>query len=440
MVSKFDKFVDKVPEVAFEAVSRAKEAFALVRQTGSHVCELGSNFRDGVLNLMMDRKLEEPVINELLEIIDRDGDIGSISPEAEIFLNKHDIPLIYYEMLQGISVIRKMPAHADQIDRLSDGIYNKKDAFLSKMDKGGRPPRVYVAGEGSSIAIPGALAERFSFDVDDARVISNCCEAEDILDCDTVIVLSNSGMTDTSVKLAETARKYGAFVVGITKDSESELARICGEENTIVLNCGSEVAVGATKSVVEQCLLVSALIKRMAVIEGKDDYSKLADQFQIALTQDIPQDMIRKISLARELVIIGSDGVHREAALKVAETIGVKVRIIDKPFALHGDEETFGDGDVILFIDPPNDKLVKIKKHIESRVPVFYLCGDSKTSEDLGYENVISVPSSCDYQPVMHLGAIQNLLIRLAIYKRKNCVPKYCRKVGDAVSADSVAT
>jgi fructoselysine-6-P-deglycase FrlB-like protein len=420
---------DLVSDPVNRVISKGGIAVELCRQAVALVANLSTHFGKGVINLICDRKLEAPDVWQLMHYVDTDTDFTGISKEGMEALDALKIPPIFYEMLQGIRAIRSMPKHEGVVGGICDKINRRLDPVERKEEE--RQPRIYVAGEGSSIAIPGALATKFSRDIDNAVVVSRCCsDITDICACDTVIILSNSGMTDTAVRLAERANGVGALTFGITKDSGSELARVCGKENTIILNCGTESAVGATKSVVEQCFVVSEIIRRLSSVGYvESNYDELAEIFSTALTQEVPQEIIRRIAFARQLVIIGNHGVHREAALKAAETIGLKVRLIDSSFALHGDEETFGDGDVVLFIEPDLEKLPKIGRHIASRVPVFYLRNDIGVADEFS----IPVPKHEEYQPVMNLGVVQNLLIRLAIYKGCSCEPQHCRKVGDAV-------
>jgi len=422
---------DGIVDPVNNALEKGGTAVEFLKQMKSLVVDMVCHCGGGIRNLMRDRKLEAPDIWQLMHFVNASADCANISEEGMAALRALDIPPIFYEMLQGIRVIKEMPGHEAKIDEICWKILRRIDPSERREEE--RQPRIYVAGEGSSIAIPGALAVKFSGEIDNAIVVSRCCaEVPDISSCDTVIILSNSGMTDTAVKLAERAKGVGALAIGITKDPKSELARVCGDENVVTLNCGTEKAVGATKSVVEQCFVVSEIINRLSSIGyAEEDYDELSELFATALTQEIPQEVVRRIAFARELVIVGNNGVHREAALKAAETIGLKVRLIDTPFALHGDEETFGNGDVILFIEPDLSKLPKIKTHIASRVPVFYLRSDIETADECS----IPVPKHERYQPVMDLGVVQNLLIRLAIYRGDSCEPKHCRKVGDSVDA-----
>jgi fructoselysine-6-P-deglycase FrlB-like protein len=440
MAKGLDGFREGVVAVGCEAIRRADAAINLGAQTFSGVSDVVGHLKEEALNLIRNRVISPKTMETTKGLVTRSP--KGIHPDKQwAWENILGVPAIFFEMLEGVYSIKDMPDHLPQINAIVDQIAQhcaekSEGAVGCEDDEKPSRPRIYVAGEGSSIAMPGALATKFGKNVENATVESLCCaEVNNVKAEDTVIILSNSGKTDTAVKLAERAKEVGALVVGITKDSNSELAKICGEENTVVLHCGEEKAVGATKSVVEQCFVVSEMIRGVAGDKSPEDYEALSKMYESALTQHISPEMIRKISSARELVIIGREGVHREAALKVAETIGVKVRIIDTSFALHGDEETFSDGDVVLFIEPDNVKVPKIEEHIASRVPVFYFGPKVRNIEPyLAHGQVITTPRGGNYQPVMNLGVLQNLLVRLAVYKGSKCVPDHARKVGDPVA------
>jgi len=461
----------KAAELLVEGMKRMDTAFSLGMQAGSDVIDTCGHYGSEAMNLVINRALSVETIKTILALVDREQD--GFDDYRQFVEEDLGVPAIYYEMLEGTKVIENMPEHFAQICKITGEIYGHC-AHAGKQEglHGPRPSRIYVAGEGSSIAMPGALASKFGEEFGKVPVINKpAAEIKDVCKGDTVILLSNGGTTDTAIALAKQAKDVGAVVVGITMDGESPLAEVCGEENTIVFNCGPEEVVGATKTVVEQCLIVSQIIRGLNghmrrrdrnafagqcknAKKGKGsmsdltseaermlagdraplDYENLANLYRNALTQPIPQDIIRTISMARELVIIGGEGVHREAALKVAETIGVKVRLIDTSFTLHGDAETMNDRDVVLILEPNTDKIKKIEKKISARVPVFYFgskLGDFENK--LPHGRVIRTPREDNFQSIMDLGVLQNLFVRLAVYKGSKCQPKIADKVGDPI-------
>lgn len=407
---------------------------------------LRDHFRGEVKNLFLDRKISEKQLESLLFAVDASPVGQALSPEEQDGFRKKNVPPIYWEMLQGAKVINEehMRKHDLKLKKFAEEIDQKIDDSWQD----GYTPTLYITGEGSSIAIPGYLAESIAASLGylHVNVVSKCCaEVKDVNFKDIVVVMSNSGKTATAIKLAQKAEKAGALCFGITQNPKSKLAEVCGEENTVILNCGKEGAVGATKSVVEQSMVISALLKKTAHEcnnDSKDDtdYEEISRTYGESLTSKIPREIVYQISKARELVIIGGEGVHREAALKAAETIGKKVRIIDRPFGLHGDEETFTPDDTVLFLDPYLDTIADIEKHLiteriekgKKPVPVFYLTSDESVRSLVpdAEKRVLMAPKNENYQPIMNLGVIQRMLVDVAVYQGKDCTPEFARKVG----------
>ena len=371
-----------------------------------------------IRNAILNRQLSAEDIEALMEKIGLNEDVNTIRE----FMEDRKIPWIYYEMLEGVQVIKDF----NETTNL-DSIFQVIDQHSTSAESD-RPTRLYVVGEGSSRAIPANLAVKQGLDMDNVEVLGgSCTEVEDIHEEDIVVIMSNSGETDTAIQLADRANASGALTISVTTNETSSLATKC--EHLVHLKCGKEEAVGATKSVVEQILVA------YEITMGKDkkpDYDQVSQDFQSLLTQSISPDILRQLSLARELIIVGKQGIHKEANLKVAETIGVPVRTIDSPDLLHGDEETFQDHNCVLIFDPDPEKVEKIEKLISSRIPVFYVTSEG-LSQSIPEDRVINIEhDSPDLQPLMNLAAVQNILVRLAIYKGSNCTPKHARKVGDA--------
>lgn len=340
-------------------------------------------------------------------------------------------PRIYYEMLQEIGVIENF-----DVQRL-DGINSVISGHLMpRRDVGAaiRKPRLIFVGEGSSREIPGNLAVSLAKTVKLEGVevaVSSPAGISDLNWDDVVIVMSNSGETSTSVELAERAAREGILAVGMTTNPRSRLARACGHK--IILECGEEKAVGATKSVVEQSLVTAGIIYGLNE-KPFPDAQELARKFEGALTREIPLSAIRKISRARQLVVVGRNGLQKELNLKIAETIGMPVKPIETCDILHGDEETFSPADCILIFEPPVERLAKIEKFIASRASVVYVTAVPLDLRGSRSEQII-MEDAGEMQTLIALAAGQNLLIRTAVYKGSRCEPRFARKVGDGCGA-----
>jgi len=440
---RLDSFAVAVIDAGTEVVDKIDSSADAVMQAGKEVVNVAGYFASDMRNLWEDKQLLQEDISRVFDMIlanNADGlELGDINGETKAELESMKIPVIFYEMMQSYFVIRNMGDHEEQL-RLLTGRINRH--VRSERNEKTRDSKIFVTGEGSSAAIPGEIAKHMaeSFGPKNFTVEAERCgellNGREILSKDAFIIMSNSGETDTAVRLAEKAKAIGARVIVITQNENSPLAKICEKDDVVVLECGKEEAIGATKSVVEQTMIIENIMGKLA---GKKrhaeiDYETLATEFVSNLGAPIDPNIIQNISRARELVVVGARGEQMETALKIAETIGIKVRIIERADILHGHEETLTAGDVVLVLNPYPSKVAKIEEKIASRVPVYYI-----GSADLGNrfaDRTIKVGRvNDDIQPLVDLAAIQNLLVRLAIYRGSNCEPNYARKVGDEVAA-----
>src|SRR3989338_11080688 len=117
--------------------------------------------------------------------------------------------------------------------------------------------RVIFTGMGSSVLFPARHAKSRAFEFN----IKNSVEAyfaSDLLPyndfSDTYVFLcSNSGMTKETILLQEHIKKRGAKCIAITAVEDSILAKRCKDK--IIMQCGFEKGIAATKSVIEQGLI-----------------------------------------------------------------------------------------------------------------------------------------------------------------------------------------
>ena len=146
-----------------------------------------------------------------------------------------------------------------------------------------------------------------------------------------VICISQSGESELTVYSAKVAKERGAFVIAITNNPNSELAKIAND-NTILIKAGPEKSVLATKTYVTQLVILTALAIDLAKIRGKiteEKYESLWDELKsmpklIELILPNYRKEIKKIApyfkFARNCFVIGAGPDYAncmEAALKL---------------------------------------------------------------------------------------------------------------------------
>jgi glucosamine--fructose-6-phosphate aminotransferase (isomerizing) len=157
----------------------------------------------------------------------------------------------------------------------------------------------------------------------------------------TALALSQSGRTPDVVEYARRARRRGAYLVAVTNDPESELAR---EADVVLqLHAGAERAVAATKTYSNQLAALGLLAAHTAGAGEKfaDDLQATATAMPALMTS--VEERIANIALtfayAGRMFVVGR-GVEfataREIALKLLETCRVAAEPLTATDLAHG--------------------------------------------------------------------------------------------------------
>ena len=318
------------------------------------------------------------------------------------------------EMMDTVDVVRK---------------FDPKDAdFIVESAK--KTGHILFSGEGSSRILPAKNAIRKALRwgvpvITHTEGSHQACEYD--LSKYTVLIDSNSGRTKESLMLANKLKADGhKEYYGVTANEGTPLADVCVK--THVLKCGWEEAVAATKSVVEQTLLFEAAIWKLA---GKDIaplVGKLADDLKLALSVEIPKEVVKWAHEAKTIYFAGlNDGVAEELTLKTNEITRRKSDFLEGTYALHGPEEVMEDGDLVIVINPIESEYEKYQK-VFGGANVHVVAIDTKPTP---FKTVI-VPDAGDLQGYVYLCAGWNLLVEIASVDGINLdKPTRARKVGN---------
>jgi glutamine---fructose-6-phosphate transaminase (isomerizing) len=171
-----------------------------------------------------------------------------------------------------------------------------------------------------------------------------------------VVGISNSGRTRELISLFEMLKEQHVPRHGITAGAGSRLTEVA--DDCRVLSCGTEKAVAATKSVIEQALLCQALL---AGGEWKDQASA-ADAGAAILAQDVPTAVVAALQSAPVIYYAGrNDGVAEELALKSMEIVRRKSLYLEGTYALHGIEEVMRGGEALVLVEPFREEIEKYR-------------------------------------------------------------------------------
>ncbi|MEQ9569160.1 MAG: hypothetical protein RLN75_03130, partial [Longimicrobiales bacterium] len=179
--------------------------------------------------------------------------------------------------------------------------------------------RLLLTGEGSSRIFPAKNAIRkaltWGADLWIATEGSRQAATYDLSKF-AVFGASNSGRTAEVIAVLEQLADAGnPNRYGLTANEDTLLERHAA--TTLVLECGWEHAVAATKSVAEQALVYQSIVGQVAGRDTARDLDGAAEKVEAALTEAIDPDIVRTIADAPTIYFAGyTDGVAEELTLK----------------------------------------------------------------------------------------------------------------------------
>ena len=329
--------------------------------------------------------------------------------------SKYDFALVR-EMLQTSDVV----ANFD---------FSQTKTIASLVLKAGR---VFLTGEGSSRIFP---AKNFIYNLLKSGLNINAATdgsfqaAEYDLSGWVVCGASNSGQTKEIVSLLKTLKDAGhKGLVGVTANAGTKIFDVTDE--TILLSCGKEDAVAATKSVVEQALVYQSILANImncpCMIKGKEAGQLMT---QIMETEYDPS-IVKALVDAPVLYFAGRNtGVAEELTLKTNEITRKKSDFLEGTYLLHGVEEVMRAGETCVLIEPFESECQKINELIAGRAGVNVIAISSKDT----IFPTIKIPSLCGYNNYFQLVAGWNLLVQTGVALGVNLdKPERARKVGNA--------
>lgn len=305
---------------------------------------------------------------------------------------------ICHEMLQACDIIADFDVSS--LSPLKDHIGSHK--------------KIFITGEGSSRLFPGknviarSLAKPGMFEI---RTEAALQAMEYDLSGYLVLGLSNSGRTKEVVKLFDKLAQDGHpafFSITASTDDPPLAAHSTGNHT---LSCGKEQAVAATKSVMEQALVLDILLyePEWAPMPSLETFSL---QLRQVLEAQPDPAIVDVLARASKIYLAGRDnGVGDELALKTNEIIRRRSMFLPGSYALHGIEEVMDASEVLLLIDPFKDEEVKFRQVFAENIGMKVIAiADRQTSFP-----TIVIPDGGFFKGYLELAAGWNLLAEAGI-------------------------
>ncbi|HOT98344.1 MAG TPA: SIS domain-containing protein [bacterium] len=293
--------------------------------------------------------------------------------------------------------------------------------------------RLLLTGEGSSRIFPAknAIRKALTRGLDLTIVTEGSRQAAQYdLSRFAVFCASNSGRTREAVMLASKLAGSGTRRFALCARSGSPLEKVC--DHTLLLRCGAEAAVAATKSVVEQALVYESLLWHLGTPPREGWQEALALHLHTALTLRIPPALVLAVAKAPLLYFAGyNDGVAEELTLKTNEIIRKKSDFLEGTYAAHGIEEVMNPEDVVIVVDPIEEEIGKFREVLVQGVGLTVIAIASRITPF----PTILVPDAGEMNPYLYLGAGWNLLVETGLTLGIDLdKPVRARKVGNEFS------
>ncbi len=247
------------------------------------------------------------------------------------------------ELNQAASVIRAAYDGSISISQQAARLFTER-----------RISRVIVAARGSSLN--AALVFKFLLDttssfvtaVDFPSVITLYDTKRDLSDA-AYIIVSQSGKSADTVKLARSAKASGAITVAVTNDATSPLANIA--DFVLDIAAGEEKAVAATKTFTGEVAALYALSD--ALRKKRRNVGAIIEAVESALKTPVSVSE-RAISAQRAVCLSRGycEPVARECALKLSETCYLYTYTSSVNEFRHGPQAIVSEGDLAVLVAP----------------------------------------------------------------------------------------
>ena len=251
--------------------------------------------------------------------------------------------------------------------------------------------------------------------------------AELRLDHALVVGVSQSGEGEDINRVLESARRSGAFTIGITNEPGSSMTSLVDE--TLLTHGGRERSVAATKTFTGQMLLFYMLAAELARNAAPFSYESIPEFVAGALEQkEAISELVQRYVFMENCVVVGRGLAYANAyelALKLMETSYLPALAFSGADLLHGPlAMTDPDVPVLAVVgDGPGGESMKdvIGRLAEQRADVV----------TVGPGGVLNVPSVDErYAPLLDILPLQQLAMSLALARGEDPdAPRGLKKV-----------
>jgi glucosamine--fructose-6-phosphate aminotransferase (isomerizing) len=250
-----------------------------------------------------------------------------------------------------------------------------------------------------------------------------------------VVALSQSGETADVIEAVREAKKRGARVYSIVNAAGSSLAR--ESDGVLLLNCGPEVGVAATKSFTAQVVVANLVVDAVLGRKKPNGIKELSDAVAGALgCERQVQELVRKYRDRPDFYFVArgyESPVALEGALKLKELSYIHAEGMPASELKHGTLALIEKGTPVVVINPSganHDESLSNAEELKARGAD--LIGVSDQADDV-YVHHIRVPRvQPKFAPVVEVIPLQLLAYHMSVARSND--PDYPRNLAKSVT------
>ena len=302
-----------------------------------------------------------------------------------------------------------------------------------------RAKSLFITGSGTSYHAGLLMKSRLNQEAGircDAVVSGELKEHTGFLGKGSVVVaLSQSGETADVLEAVKEAKRHGARVLSIVNAAGSTLAR--ESDLVLLLNCGPEVGVAATKSFTAQVVVANLVVDAVLGKKKGDGIEELSEAVAKALgTEKQVKEIVHKYSGRSDFYFVArgyQSPVALEGALKLKELSYIHAEGMPASELKHGTLALIEKGTPVVVINPSGDSHAdSLSSAEELKARGADLIGVSDVPDGV-YRHFLRVPKvQAKFMPVVEVIPLQLLAYHFAVARKND--PDYPRNLAKSVT------
>ena len=250
-----------------------------------------------------------------------------------------------------------------------------------------------------------------------------------------VVVFSQSGETADVIEAVKEAKKRGARILSIVNAAGSTLAR--ESDKVLLLNCGPEVGVAATKSFTAQVVVLNLVVDAVLGKRRSNGIKELSEAVKKALESEPEvKELVEKYRDRPDFYFVArgyESPVAMEGALKLKELSYIHAEGMPASELKHGTLALIEKGTPVVVINPSgsthSDSLSNAE---ELKARGADVIGVSDVSDEV-YARLIQIPRVLPkFMPVVEAVPLQLLAYHFAVARKND--PDYPRNLAKSVT------